>query len=222
MKVTVKAGHLHAVLLTAAKEDIRQYLNTVQFEVQNGTLFMITTDGHRMSYYRQPAPGQPDAIRLVKRDGLITVLKGLKAHEVVELDFEVLTATLPSGAVMSGMLVTEEGRFPAWRRVIPSSVTRHHEESRHMSIGTYYLADLSKAAQHLSQAAQVSRANTMGLRVWTTDKNGSVAATVVGAPAFGYICMAQSVTKAMQEKGIDYTDLPSTQGGAEDTTAGLA
>lgn len=218
MKISVKVGHLQAMLLTAGKTDIRFYLNTVQFEVQNGTLFMVSTDGHRLTYMRQPAPGQPDAVRLIKRDGLTTVLKGLKAHDVIELDLDFMTATLPTGAVLSGMLATEEGKFPDWRRVIPNCAP--HEHAAH--INPAYLADLAKAATYISQAEQRSRDNAMPVRSWVTDTQGSIIATLLGFAKFGYVCMAATLSKAQKEQGLTYNNPPSTKAGEEDPTEGLA
>lgn len=222
MKVTVKAGHLHAVLLTAAKSDVRQYLNAVQFEAQNGTLFMVSTDGHRLSYMRQPAYGVSDQTRLIRRDGLTTAMKGLKPQDDITLDLDLLNVELPNGATITGVLQTEDGKFPDWRRVVPVSVKDNHVHAKHLVINPPYLADLAKAADYLGRAKGLSKAKQGSLRLWAFDENGSLLATVVGHTDYGAVVMAQRVTQAMKDDGIDYTALPDTAGGETDPAAEFA
>lgn len=222
MKVTVKVGHLQALLLTAGKTDIRFYLNTVQFEAQNGTLFMVTTDGHRLSYMRQPAYGVPDQTRLIRRDGLTTAMKGLKPQDDITLDLDLLNVELPNGATITGVLQTEDGKFPDWRRVTPVWLKDNHEQAKHLMINPPYLADLAKAADYLGRAKGLSKAKQGALRLWAHDENGSLLATVVGHPDYGAVVMASQVSKKMRDQGIDYTALPDTAGGQTDPASEFA
>lgn len=219
MKVTFPAGNLSAILLTAAKNDTRFYLNAVLFEVQNGTLFMVATDGHRLSYIRQAAPGVPDGQILIKRDSLEAMLKLYKVHEQVVIDLQSLEFTAP---LASGTLTTEDGKFPDWRYVAPVDQSDHHPDATALLLNPNYLVDIGKAAILLSKVRQLSRSKTMGLRLWAFDQNGSTLATVVGAPEYGHVVMAQRLTKKHEDDGIEYTGLPSTQGGETDPAAGLA
>ena len=222
MKITVKVGHLQALLLTAGKTDIHFYLNTVHFEVQNGTLFMVTTDSHRLSYMRQPAYGIPDQTRLIRRDGLTTAMKGLKPQDDITLDLDLLNVELPNGATITGVLQTEAGKFPDWRRVVPVSVKINHVHAKHLVINPPYLADLAKAADYLGRAKGLSKAKQGSLRLWAFDENGSLLAAVVGHPDYGAVVMASRVSEKMREQGIGYTALPDTAGGETDPAAEFA
>ena len=41
---------LKAVIVTAAKNDVRYYMNTVLLEVQREKVTLVSTDGHRITF----------------------------------------------------------------------------------------------------------------------------------------------------------------------------
>lgn len=201
MKVNVKVGHIQALLLTAAKKDIRYYLNGIFFEVRDGVLFMVGTDGYRLGYIRQDAKGLHDHSVIVKRDGLETLVKGLKAYEEVQIDLEDLSVVLPNQASLGGLLQKEAGAYTNWRAVIPRADKA--VDADQASLNTAYVSDLTKVAVWLGKTHQLKATTIQTLRIWVFDQCGAVCATVVGAPEYGAVIMATRL------KPKDYTSLPS-------------
>jgi DNA polymerase III sliding clamp (beta) subunit (PCNA family) len=48
MQFTIKTNEVKALLLCAAKKDIRAYLNGIYFESNTRGLTAVSTDGHRL------------------------------------------------------------------------------------------------------------------------------------------------------------------------------
>lgn len=124
MQIQIDYDALRALLLVAAENDVRYYLNGIHVEVTATDIVAVATDGH--SLLALPlAPADADAPRMVgswilPRD----VLDMVKPHKVGRSTLP-LTITLShvdtfevSGqATLSGRYV--DGRFPNWRMVVP-------------------------------------------------------------------------------------------------------
>lgn len=134
MKIKVSAPSLAAVRSFQAKKAPRQVLNGILLErPPNETpgCFVAASDGHRMAVIYDEhatiesdvadsvivAVDKPVLTRLAKRDTLIITLEESPAGLAT-------TGALECGDILT--LVTRvEGRFPAWRNVIPRP---HHNE----------------------------------------------------------------------------------------------
>jgi len=113
----VKTNYLRALAISSAKKDVRYYLNGVLFEGN----YMVSTDGARMTVivHREKLSGS----FIVPIELLTRFLKGVpKKQEYVDVTFQDDSFTLVNGPeTVSGKVI--DGRFPEWRRVIPSTLT---------------------------------------------------------------------------------------------------
>ena len=120
MQYTIKTNELKALLLCAAKNDIRYYLNGVHFESTPGGIIAASTDGHRLLCVNLPNELAEGIKALIPR-ALIEAAVKTKA-QVIDITIDGANVTLSSmGQNVSGSIT--DGVFPDFRRVIPNSVT---------------------------------------------------------------------------------------------------
>ncbi len=121
--IAASLEHLAAVLNLAAKKDIRYYLNGVQVEAGESETRCIATDGHVLGATRADAVngmgGAPLLSVLIPRDVLEIAVKANKGKGGVNIchtggKWEIVTLCGTYG------FTPIDGRFPEWRRVIPS------------------------------------------------------------------------------------------------------
>jgi DNA polymerase-3 subunit beta len=131
MQFSIPVDTIKALLLAAAKGDIRYYLNAVCLDVApDGSAVAVSTNGHIMlalPVERAEDDGEPRATvagqYVIPRD----VLEGLKAPwkggaATVTIDTAAQTVTVAvAGKASSSALV--DGKFPEWRRVVPRKVS---------------------------------------------------------------------------------------------------
>lgn len=126
MQFTIPVDSIKALLLAAAKNDVRYYINSVCIDVRESDAVAVATDGHmlvalpleRVEGDEFPiVPGQ----YIIPRD----VLERLKpAYKGAPATIELTATTIKlnvGGSATTAQLV--EGRFPDWRRVVPHSVS---------------------------------------------------------------------------------------------------
>jgi DNA polymerase-3 subunit beta len=140
MKLTIKPEYLKSLLLIAAKDDIRYYLNGVNIDARaNGDVTLIATDGHRMLAL---ALDVDDIESLIVGSWTIdrALLESVKPVKAGKNEFQLtlsLTIAEPSQdsegrTVLANPVVTlqgattatgtvVDGRFPDWRRVMPAT-----------------------------------------------------------------------------------------------------
>ena len=151
---------LKAVIVTAGKNDVRYYMNTVLLEVQREKVTLVSTDGHRITFATltlntgieesQVDPvlvlGRADVERLIKG---VSVNKKLKTEELV-IKWEGATVSVEAGGTVMGMTQVD-GKFPDWRRVTQDSVNLNPERAglTDYCINLVYLADAERAFKHL-------------------------------------------------------------------------
>ena len=129
MKFAIESDTIKALLLAAAKKDVRYYLNGILFDVRATDAVAVTTDGHIMlavpivpelnengigSYF----PNQ----YIVPRD----VLESIKPNKIVPLVFTFDPAARTVTIANAGTETTVkliDGTFPEWRRAVPKTVT---------------------------------------------------------------------------------------------------
>jgi DNA polymerase-3 subunit beta len=141
-----------------AQQDIRYYLNGLLMVVEDKTLKLIATDGHRLAYAAMALEGKlPRQEVIVPRKTVIELGK-LLADSEDEVKVEI-SATQASFAFGSVELVSKlvDGKFPDYTRVIPVG----HKNS--LTIGREELR------QSLMRAAILSNEKFRGVRWVLTD-----------------------------------------------------
>ena len=120
MQFTIKTNELKALLLCAAKNDIRYYLNGVHFESTPHGIIAASTDGHRLLCINLPNE-QAEGIKALIPRALIEAAIKTKAP-TIDVMIEGANVTLSSmGQNVSGSIT--DGVFPDYRRVIPEKVS---------------------------------------------------------------------------------------------------
>jgi DNA polymerase-3 subunit beta len=137
MQFTIETNELKALLLCAAKKDIRYYLNGILFESTPNGIIAASTDGHRLLCINLPNEQAQGINALVPRE-LIEAAVKTKAI-VIQVTFEGQNVTFTSaGQNVSGALT--DGKFPDYRRVIPEKVSGEQGNE----FNNTYLVDFDK------------------------------------------------------------------------------
>lgn len=109
-----------------ANQDVRYYLNGLLFEVDNGAVKAVATDGHRLALSSLELAGlvaQQKQI-IIPRKGVLEIMRLLASDEqLVTLSLGQNHIRLTdSNYVFSSKLI--DGRFPDYRRVLPRNSTK--------------------------------------------------------------------------------------------------
>ena len=151
MKITIDHSVVKALLICAAKHDVRYYLNGVCVDARaNGDVVLVTTDGHRMLAY----PVATDAIEALAPGQYIIPREALEAVKPCKAGRHVLPITIEidvahgrenkiTGAT-SAVTPLIDGKFPDWRRVLPKTVS--NEPAQYQA---EYLGDFGRIAELL-------------------------------------------------------------------------
>ena len=119
------------IAYTVLDNFLRPHLNSVLFEVQDGTLSVVSTDGHRMSVWTEAvsASDASDGKLLMSKDALEAAMRSCKPHAkssaTVTLDDDgeqMRVALFVSGVLMASLgLAKQDARiFTSWRQVMPA------------------------------------------------------------------------------------------------------
>lgn len=112
-------------LFAMAQQDVRYYLNGLLFELEAGTIRTVASDGHRLALFEDEiGSGQERAQVILPRKGAQELFR-LLADDDSELNIELASNSIRVGMSewrFSSKLV--EGRFPDYRRVMPSQTSR--------------------------------------------------------------------------------------------------
>ena len=124
-RIVLPFNKLKAMLLFAAKKDIREYLNGICFEF-NGSpdhAIMVAADDVRILAVREThvedAPTTPT--RIVVRRAALDKLKA-PAGAMAELYLSATEASVRVGGMTADLKVEVDG-FPNWKRIVPSTVS---------------------------------------------------------------------------------------------------
>ena len=118
MLFEAKTKYLKSLLIVAPSKDIRNYLHGVNFSYFKGDLIMVATDGVRiLAVNNGPCESEFENFT-VPRELLGNALKNYN-YDVLQINVEgeVITISTPNGTFSMSKV---EGRFPDWRRAIPS------------------------------------------------------------------------------------------------------
>jgi len=160
-KFQFRADQFRAASLIVSKEETRYYLNGVHVEPDpNGGIFMVATDGHKLSCFHDPY-GHADRPTILTCDFKSPALKekrGDPTYRRVHVDGTDATlhaigdATedyLWTSAPVDRMMFEEiDGAFPDWRRVVPLDVDP--SESGVFSFNGNYLKTIIDSVKILS------------------------------------------------------------------------
>ena len=143
---TIRPEVIKAMLITAAKKDIRAYLQGLYFDKAGA---IVSTDGHRLAVFKCVTFSENVLIPRTLLDGLDF---GRKAQPVTISIGEDLDSANERAVTISQGSTTIQGRstgsrFPDWRRVIPKNCTGE--------VGQFnpnYIADFGKVAQILKDS----------------------------------------------------------------------
>ena len=158
--ITVKTSMIKAVLLGAAKKDIRYYLNGLFLESKNGNCNLVGTDGHRMHVGHVGKHDNEFAV-IISRESIESALKVYGKLEHLNIDIENKTIQdLPYKEI--------EGTFVNWRLVVPNI---EENAASFPAMNPAYIADVMKAVQfldkkvavkpHFNECSLVYRVNTV-------------------------------------------------------------
>jgi DNA polymerase-3 subunit beta len=150
MKITIDHNIVKALLICAAKQDIRYYLKGICVDARaNGDVVLATTDGHRLLAY----PVATDAIEalapgqyIIPREALEAVKPCKAGRHMLPITIEIDTAKgLENKITGATSTVTPliDGKFPDWRRVLPKTVSGEPAQYQAEYLGDFgRIADL--------------------------------------------------------------------------------
>lgn len=159
----VKQGDLKRLIdrtsFAMAQQDVRYYLNGMLWEVENGHLRVVSTDGHRLAMCTLEADiGASEQMQVIlPRKGVIELARLL--HKEND-DVEVVIGTNHIRATTTDFTFTSklvDGKFPDYDRVLPKSSTKAVYGSR------------EELRQAFSRAAILSNEKYRGVRLMLSD-----------------------------------------------------
>jgi DNA polymerase-3 subunit beta len=144
MKITIDHSIIKALLICAAKQDIRYYLKGISVDARaDGTLVLVATDGHRLLAYpvavdniEALAPGE----YVIPREALEAVKPVKAGRTVLPIQIDIVTApdtpdpervgvtikgktSITVTGATSAVTAPIDGKFPDWRRIVPASTS---------------------------------------------------------------------------------------------------
>lgn len=127
--VTIEKRHILAALKFAAVNDVRYYLNGICIEAGATESRVIATDGHRMAVIRGQCPDYGAQGFEAVQCAIIgsEAFKGIKKAKKGEPCSIVVSINAPDYQIQDGDTIRAgkliDGKFPEWRRVVPSETT---------------------------------------------------------------------------------------------------
>jgi DNA polymerase-3 subunit beta len=128
----MRKEQLQALLLFAAKNDVRYYLNGIYADPAG---YLVATDGHRMLYIKT---GEPGLDVIIPREAAEAAVKMAKKGQEIPL-----TKT----SIGQVTYTTVDGKYPDWRRAIPT--IDNLQPNPQCLFEWQYLADAEKAIMSL-------------------------------------------------------------------------
>ncbi|HVV67639.1 MAG TPA: DNA polymerase III subunit beta [Gammaproteobacteria bacterium] len=127
LEFSVEQKHFNNLLqrthFAMAQQDVRYYLNGMLFELKEGKMRTVATDGHRfaMTSIATPLAGQEKTQVIMPRKGVMELLRLLKneASEVVAVVGENHLRVRGEAFTFTSKLI--DGRFPDYERVLPKT-----------------------------------------------------------------------------------------------------
>lgn len=152
VKITVPAKYIAVLKLFAGNKNVRYYLNGINLEISATGTRLVGTDGHRLGVFCVqdaewlPVP-EPLADAIIPNE-LLTGIKPTKGSVTITIGpQEAGTNSRPvvleqDDSTISGKTI--DGKYPAYRRVIPRKVSGEAAQ-----FNANYIGDLGKASRIL-------------------------------------------------------------------------
>jgi DNA polymerase-3 subunit beta len=146
MKITIDHSIIKSLLICAARQDVRYYLNGVCVDARaDGTVVLVATDGHRMLAY--PILGGANSVEalapgeyVIPREALEAVKPAKVGRTTLPIHIDIVTAADQPDPARAGVMIKGkttititgatstvtapiDGKFPDWRRVVPASTS---------------------------------------------------------------------------------------------------
>lgn len=126
--IQINAKYLRAMRHIAAKHDIRYYLNGVHFSATKaGGKFYVATDGHRIAVIQEAwsAHEEPQDVALIIPRAVAEKATPMldKAPTAILKQVDAWTWTLDGKDGIAQTFKAIDGKFPAWQRVMPDTVS---------------------------------------------------------------------------------------------------
>ena len=117
----INVNTLKALLLFAAKKDVRYYINGIHFEQSATGTLAVATNGHCLAVARLDRDSAEPSSFTVPREHLDNVVKGAKGSiDIVQVDAAQCTLNSSNGRITVPLC---DGKFPDWRRVVTQQQT---------------------------------------------------------------------------------------------------
>ena len=143
MKFIIENDTIKALLLAAAKKDVRYYLNGILFDVREHDAVAVATDGHiLLAVPLSPELDENGTGAYVPGQYIVSreALESIKPSKLVPMQFEFdsvnQSVTISSAGAHTTVKLTD-ARFPEWRRVVPATVTDHVSQFDAEYVGTF-------------------------------------------------------------------------------------
>ncbi|MEI7841412.1 MAG: DNA polymerase III subunit beta [Gallionellaceae bacterium] len=162
-KIVLKQGLLKKLLALVqyamAQQDIRYYLNGVLLVIENNTIRLIATDGHRLAYVSSTIENEGPKQEVILSRKTVNELSKLLSNndDPIELELAEKQVRITFAEIVLTSKVID-GKFPDYERVIPN-YTNHLELDRLVIV------------QALQRAAILSNEKFRGVRFVLTEKN---------------------------------------------------
>lgn len=125
MSFEIKQGELRQLIektsFAIPQQDVRQYLNGLLFEVKDGLIQTLATDGHRLAVHSIASPTIDSSFAqvIIPRKGVFELLRLLEDRdEVIQVNFNNnLVQLTGKNFVLISKLIS--GKFPNYNKIIP-------------------------------------------------------------------------------------------------------
>jgi len=121
--VTVNQAELKSMIAGAAfsiaEQDVRYYLNGLLFEMKGNDFYVVGTDGHRLAVQHITLANDVDERQIIMPSKSIVEMKRMlnEGECTLELNSNHVKMELANLTFISKLI---DGKFPEWRRVVPS------------------------------------------------------------------------------------------------------
>lgn len=169
-EITLRQGQLRRLIdrtgFAMAQQDVRFYLNGMYWELRDGTLRAVATDGHRLAVCTLPEvlEGLDDVSVIIPRKGVLELARLMQTDDddvVIILGSNHIRATTAEFTFTSKLV---DGKFPDYERVLPRAADKIVVGSR---------SDLRQA---FTRAAILSNEKYRGVRLQLSEGNLSIVA----------------------------------------------
>lgn len=143
MKITIDHSIIKALLVFAAKNDLRYYLNSIAIDATRDRVALVATDGHMLMSIAVPASDVDNKLTgeyIISRADLEAVKPMKAGKHALPITIEITEPAPTPDPDRAGVMIKHnttykitgltsvtntlvDGKFPDWRRVIPPTLS---------------------------------------------------------------------------------------------------